>query len=246
MQLAPFVALSVAAAIPLISIKKTDHGYVANVADFDIRQQAEVDAEIERRAAEKCQGKQTRWGEFRSVAKIGKNPSVEPAPVSGYTKQFSCVEADPASYPAAPADWRATSADEKSAIAFFERYYAKRDSGDFAAAFAMFQPDAVTDRANWSAEAAAQNKKIGTGTRQVTGITWYVNPEAAPHPGIYVAIDFAGAFPLTYFYCGYMVLYRRGPDSYAITREEQNLFTHGDGTADSTQIEQMRASMCRG
>ena len=164
----------------------------------------------------------------------------------GYTKEFSCVAREQASYPAAPADWKASSADEQEAVAVLNSYYAKRDRGDFAGSFAMFQPGVLGDLVSWSAQEAVTNKKIGTGTRRVTGVTWYVNPDAAPHPGIYVAIDFVGDFPSTYFYCGYLALYRRGPGSYEITREEQNMFTHGDGKPDPTQVQQMRSAMCRG
>jgi len=242
-----FVALMLGlAALPVMTIDQTTKGYVAKIATFDARQQAEVDAEVARRAASLCGDRDVHWGEFSSVAKIGKNPRVEPAPVTGYTKEFSCVVRSQASYPAAPAEWKASSADEKQAVAVLNSYYAKRDRGDFAGAFEMFQHGVLGDLASWSAEEATTNKKIGKGTRRVTGVTWYVNPDGAPHPGIYVAIDFVGDFPSTYFYCGYLALYRRGPGSYEITREEQNMFRHGDGKPDPAQLKQMRATMCRG
>jgi hypothetical protein len=234
------------AALPTITIDQTTEGYVAKIATFDVRQQAEVDAEIDRRAASVCADRDIYWGKFRSLTKIGKNPRAEPAPVTGYIKQFSCVAREQASYPAPPSDWKATSADERDAVAVLNSYYARRDRGDFMGALAMFEPGVLGDLASWSAEQAATNKKIGKGSRRVTGVTWYVNPDTAPHPGIYVAIDFVGDFPSTYFYCGYLALYRRGPGSYEITREEQNMFTHGDGNPDPAQLEQMRGAMCRG
>ena len=238
--------LALAATLPEIQIEQTTHGYVAKIATFDVRQQAEVDAEIDRRAASLCGVRQVHWGDFSSRTKIGKNPRLEPAPVAGYFKEFSCVNAEQASYPAAPADWTANSADESDAVAVLNAYYAKRDRGDFASAFAMFQPGVLENLESWSTQEAATNKKLGKGSRRVTGVTWYVNPDGAPHPGVYVAIDFVGNFPSTYFYCGYLALYRRGPGSYEITREEQNMFTHGDGKPDPAQLEQMRAAMCRG
>jgi len=242
-----FIALMLGlAALPAITIDQNAKGYLAKIGTFDARQQAAVDAEIDRRAASLCGNRDVHWGEFRSLTKIGKNPGVEPAPVTGYTKEFSCVAREQASYPAAPADWKASSADEQEAVATLNSYYAKRDRGDFAGAFAMFQSGVLGDLASWSAQEAAENKKLGTGTRRVTGVTWYVNPDGAPHRGIYVAIDFVGDFPSTYFYCGYLALYRRGPGSYEITREEQNMFRHGDGKPDPAQLKQMRATMCRG
>lgn len=238
--------IAAAAALPNITVEQTAKGYVARVATFDMRQQLDVDAEIERRATNLCHEQQVHWSEFRSVATLGKNPGSEPAPISGYSKEFTCVATDDAAYASAPTDWQAKPTDLSDANAVFESYYSKRDSGDFDAAFSMFAPDVLSDRTSWAEEMAAQNKRIGSGKRRVTGITWYVNPDQAPHPGIYVAIDFVGEFPKAYFYCGYVVLYRRAPGTYEMTREEQNIYTHGDGTADAAQIAQMKATMCRG
>jgi hypothetical protein len=239
-------AVAIAARLPSITIEQTAKGYIAKVATFDMRKQTEVDAEIQRRASALCGDQQVEWGEFSSVAKVGRNAAAEPAPVTGYSKQFSCAPVDKTSYESAPDDWKATDADLKDAIRLFNAYYSNRDGGNFAAAFAMFQPEALKDETSWSEQMAADNKKLGAGKRRVTGVTWYVNPDSAPHAGVYVAIDFVGDFPSAYFYCGYLALYRRGPGSYEITREEQNMFTHGDGNADPAQIEQMRSAMCRG
>jgi hypothetical protein len=233
-------------ALPDIVVAPGPRGFIARVATFDARQQVAVDAEIDRRAAAMCKGSQVRWGQFSSTATLGKQPGTERVPMRGYTREFSCVLPQTASYAPAPADWKPSAADFSDALAVFNGYYAKRDSGDFAGAMRLFAPDMLGDPPNWSAEMSATNKKLGAGTRRVTGVSWYVNPDGAPHPGVYVAIDFIGEFPQAYFYCGYVALYRRGAGSYEITREEQNMFTHGDGTVDQSQIDQMRAGMCRG
>jgi hypothetical protein len=148
-------------------------------------------------------------------------------------------------YEPAPSDWKPNAADEADVRRAFETYYARRDSGDFRAAWEMFEPGMLGSLASWSDQMRASNMKLGRGTRRITGITWYVNPEAAAHPGIFAAVDFIGEFPAAYFYCGYVGFYRRGSGSYEITREEQNQFVHGDGQPDPTQLAQMRASMCR-
>jgi hypothetical protein len=236
---------ALAASAPHIDIERKANGFVARVATFDLRQQVEVDSEIERLAAGLCGHQQVQWGRFSSFAKLGKNAASDPAPVSGYFKEFTCVVPAQESYQAAPADWKASTKDQEEATSFFNDYYARRDRGDFKGAYSMFQPGILGEEGGWAKEMAASNKRIGEGRRRVTGITWYVNPDGAPHPGIYVAIDFVGEFPSAYFYCGYLALYRRGPGSYAITREEQNMFTHGEGTPDAAQVAQMRASMCR-
>jgi hypothetical protein len=245
MLVASLVVLTAVAELPTITIEQTVKGYVAKAGTFDARQQAEIDAEFARQAAEICKGSDIRWGEFSSIAKLGKNPVSEPAPVAGYTHEFRCVPVDQTNYAPAPADWQPSTADQADARRIFETYYAHRDAGEFAAALAMFAPDVISNSENWGAEMRGTNKKLGSGKRRITAITWYVNPEGAPHPGIYAAIDFVGEFPNTYVYCGYIALYRRGAGSYAITREEQNIFSHGDGSADPTQVAQMRASMCR-
>ena len=245
MPVAPFLALALAVQIPAIMVEQTATGYVARVTPFDLRRGADVDAEIERRAAQLCGVKNIRWGEFRSVTKLGKNPTAEPAPVTGYAKEFSCVAPQVMSYARVPEDWTASSADVNDALRFFEKYYARRDHGDFAGAFTMFSPGTVSDFPSWSKNTASDNKKLGAGTRRVTGVTWDLNPSDAPHPGAYVSIDFVGDFPSTYFYCGYLALYRRGPGAYEVVHEEQNMFAHGDNKADPAQVAQMRADMCR-
>jgi hypothetical protein len=244
MPIALLFAMQLAAALPTITVERKAEGYLAKVARFDWRQQSSVDAEIARRAADLCGKKQVHWGKFRSFVRLGKTPAAGPAPVSGYFKEFDCVAPDTMSYPRAPTNWQPSQSDIADAKAFLETYYKRRDSGDFGAALGMFAPNVVSDKANWATHVAAQNKQIGTGRRRVTGVTWYVNPDTAPHPGVYVAIDFVGEFPNTYFYCGYLALYRRGEGSYEITREEQNMFTHGQGTPDPANVAQMKAAMC--
>src|SRR5438270_2465439 len=235
----------IAIALPDITIERSAKGYIAKVATFDARQQAEVDAEIAHRAAELCKEEQIRWGEFRSLAKVGKIPGAEPAPVTGYVHEFSCDAPEQRVYEPAPSDWKPDAADEADVRRAFRTYYARRDSGDFQAAWEMFEPGMLGSLASWSDEMRTSNATLGHGTRRITGVTWYVNPEAAAHPGVLAAVDFIGEFPTAYFYCGYVGFYRRGAGSYEITREEQNKFMHGDGKADPTQIAQMRASMCR-
>lgn len=231
--------------LPNITIEQTPKGYTAKVGAFDAREQANVDAEIARRAAEVCKEKQIRWGKFNSLANFGRNPGAEPAPVTGYVHEFSCVPAEQAPYEPAPADWKPSVTDEVDVRTFFHSYYARRDSGDFTTALGMFAPTMQGDPTARADEMRSFNVTLGAGNRRITGVTWYVNPEAAEHPGVYVAIDFVGDYPKVYFYCGYVALYRRGPGSYEITREEQNQFARGDGEADPAQLAQMRASMCR-
>jgi hypothetical protein len=238
--------LAVSSAPVGVIIKPTDTGFVATAELFDAREQPQVDAEIERRAADLCAGRAVRWGEFNSNIKTGKAPSAEPAPVSEFSRAFSCAKPSERTFAAAPADWQPNAQDEADVRQVFERYYTRRDGGDFLAAKGMFAPEAIAGNSKWPEQMAEFNKVVGAGTRRISGITWYINPEDAPHPGAYVAVDFVGDFKRSHFYCGYIVLFRTSAGSYEIVREEQNHFDRNDQPVDASQLAQMRATMCRG
>lgn len=232
------------AGIPAITVRKTDEGYRAEAAAFQVFQEAAVHAEIARRAADLCAGKDIDWGKFGSLAKLEKNPSSQPPTISGYFQEFRCVAAEKLAYAAVPGDWKPSAADEADVRRVFETYYVRRDAGQFESAAAMFEPG-VQDTP--SAEDQREfNRKLGRGSRRITGVTWYVNRPDAPRPGVYVALDFMGDYPQLHVYCGYLMLYRQGPGRYAITREEQNIFERGDGKADMAQVAAMRSAVCRG
>jgi hypothetical protein len=244
------VALLLASAappgLPKIDVTPNQGGYRAKVADFDGTLLDRVDSEIARRAAELCAGKSIRWGEFRSQTALGRQPGAKPPRISGYVRGFSCTQPKQRVYEPAPADWKPSAADLADVQQIFKTYYARRDGGDFSSAFKLFAPGVIGNADSWAAEMRHFNKQIRHGKRRITAISWELNPEAAAHPGVYVAIDFIGNFPTTHFYCGYLGLYRRGPGAYEIVHEEQNQFARGDGTADLAQVAQMRAAMCRG
>lgn len=242
MILGLLVALLASAASPAVTIVPKGSGYLATAAPFAATDSITVDAEMDRRASELCTGRMVRWGKFGSNATISKN-AVEVPKVTGYFKEFSCVIEQPRNGVAAPADWQPSPADDADVRSFFGRYYAKRDSGDFAAALAMFDP-----AQDLSLEADQQrefNAKLGSGRRRITNVTWYVNPEGAKQPGVYAALDFVGDYPSMHFYCGYLVLYRLAPGSYEITREEQNSFERAHEAPDPVQLAAMKAAACR-
>lgn len=244
-MIALFAAQAIAA-LPQITVKPLENGYRAEAATFDFWQNSAVFAEIERRAAELCHGKEVKWGNFASMTALGKDPGTTPPKMSGYFQEFSCSQRDRRSYPPAPADWKPSPSDEADARRIFQTYYVRRDRGDFQAAFAMFKEDVLGDPSGWAEQMRTTNAKLGSGNRRVTGVTWYVNPQGADHPGVYAAVDFTGEFPSVHVYCGYLMLYRIGPGSYEITREEQNFFERGDEEANPEHLAQMRAASCRG
>ncbi len=229
--------------LPAVTVKSSTDGYIATVPQFALDQTAAVDSDIADRATELCAGKDVKWGKFGSLTTLGKKPGATPPKVSGYYKEFSCVAAQPRNYAAAPADWQPSSSDDADVRHFFDSYYTKRDGGDFAAALAMFQPG--EGFAKSLDEQRAFNSKLGTGQRRITHVTWYVNPDAAAHPGIFAALDFVGEYKSMHFYCGYLGLYRVGPGSYEIVREEQNMFERNDHAPDLSQLANMRTAACR-
>jgi len=235
-----------ASTLPNITVAPAPEGFIARVVDFDGRQQVAVDVEIHRRARELCKDNEVRWGDFSATTALGKQPGAEPPVVRGYIRKFACIVPQSAVYPPAPANWKPTTDDLSDAQRVFQTYYDRRDSGDFTSALKLLAPDVIGDAGNWARETLDFNAKLGAGKRRITAVTWDINPAAAPHPGVYVSLDFVGDYPSMYFYCGYLALYRRGPGSYEIVHEEQNTFGHGDGTGDPTQVAQMRAAMCTG
>lgn len=245
-MIAALLALAPAIGMPDITVKPSGTGYIARAGTFEAGQSTAVDADIARKAAELCAGKDVVWGKFGSQIALEKQPSATPPKVSGYYKEFRCIVAETRAFLPAPADWKPSTADEADVRRFFDSYYAKRDAGEFAAALAMFQSGVQTDPVASADGFRAFNKKLGPGNRRVTAVTWEVNPSAADHPGVYAALDFVGNYPTSHFYCGYLGLYRRGPGSYEIVREEQNIFERSAETPDPVVLAQMRNEYCRG
>jgi hypothetical protein len=246
MLLALFLAPVLASGLPEISVKQTDDVYAAEAAPFSKMQVDAIEAEVARRAAQICFGKDVAWGKFRIDEELGKNPGTEPVKVKSYRREFRCVVAAQNSDAPAPANWAATAADDADVRRFFDDYYARRDAGETDAALAMFRPGVQEDAASWAVGVRDFNKQLGAGKRRLVAVTWYVNPEAADRPGIYAALDFVGDYPSMHFYCGYIGLYRRGAGSYEIVREEQNVFERNEETPDAQQLATMRAGFCRG
>ncbi len=234
--------LASAGANPSVTVTAKGTGYIATVDAFDVADEALVVAEIDRRATQLCAGKAVRWGKFGSVAKlVRKRP--EASQMAGYYKQFECIAEVPRAFAAAPADWQPSAEDQAEARAFFERYYAKRDGGDFAAAAAMFSPSQGITRADL--EARHRSDKLGPGKRRMTKVTWYINPEGADRQGVFTALDYVGDYQSLHLYCGYLVLYRIGQGAYEIVREEQTQFAKNEHAPDPAEFAAMRNAVCR-
>lgn len=239
-------ALASADTAPRAQVAVTKDGFSATAPIFQSRHLTSVEDQVRRDAAARCAGQQVDWGRFTWVEELGKNPGQDIPTIKEYRRDFRCVEARTVSEARAPEDWQATAADEADARRFFNRFVTARDAGSPEVALAMFEPGTVEDAKAWMEGTAVFNATVGPGNRRITGVTWYVNPQQATRPGVFVAIDFVGDHAKLHFYCGYVGLLRKGPGDYRIVREEQNIFERGDGTADPAQIAASRAALCRG
>lgn len=245
MLFAAWAAFQAAAETPPLKVSRVGDGYRVDVARFDISREAYVNGEVERRAAKICGDKQIEWGKFGSAMTIEKDPVKGPPKVVDYFREFRCVVAKEPAVSSISSDWKATQGDEADVRRIFTSYYAKRDAGDFAGSSSMMSADTRPSESDYP-RLRDFNKTLGNGTRRITGVTWYVNPASAPRLGAYAALDFVGQYELPHLYCGYLILYRQGPNAYEIVREEQNLVGRSAEPMDPAQLEQMRAAMCRG
>jgi hypothetical protein len=117
-------------------------------------------------------------------------------------------------------------ADQQAVLAASYRYFAAKDSGNYAAAHELLSERARTrfPLAEWARSAGEFNTQAGAVRgRRVVEITWYKDPEGAPEPGLYAAADFSADFERVEFVCGYL-MWRVQPDgSFRLSREEQNM-----------------------
>lgn len=244
MLFAAFLAVQAVSGRPDITIREIPGGYRAEAAPFEVTQEVYVNAEIDRRSSDLCGAKRVKWGKFGSLSRLERDPAKEPPKTSSFFKEFSCEVPTEPIVADISSDWKATTKDDADVRSFFATYYARRDSGDLDGAFAMFEPGTRPEEST-KAGLLESNRKLGIGSRRITGVTWYVNPATAPRLGAYAALDFVGEYTGVHVYCGYLVLYRLGPGRYEIVREEQNMFQRGDGTADMAQVATMRSAFCR-
>lgn len=89
--------------------------------------------------------------------------------------------------------------------------------------------------AQWQREAEQQGEP---GDVRVMSVTWYFNPENAPAPGAYVALDIERPAAKVAYDCGYVVLYQPpegGP--FRVMRVEHTLMSLTDAkSADAPQV----------
>ena len=166
-----------------------------------------------------------RYSQKEKIAKVG-----DPAqPVSlSLDQELFCGTVKPTVDAAAlPAPgWQPSPADQQAVLAATYGYFAAKDRGRYADAWAMFSKSMkeASPARDWRRDAEQFNGRAGpVRSRRVTEITWYNNPPDAPQPGLYVAADFSADFDKLDFVCGYVMWLLQPDGSFALTREEQNL-----------------------
>jgi hypothetical protein len=186
------------------------------------------------RASALCGTRHVHWGryQFDTTAPSVVSPQAPGPAILRYAHQITCedtpqsLEASPA-VPPAPAE-PPTTEDEALIRDRTEAFLAAKDTGDFAAAHAMFNAAMASYQTPESMQAsrAPFNDAAGAGVdREVIRITWYDDPAGAPTPGRYVAADYRASYPSRAFYCGYVVWIRQYDGSYLIARQEEGQAT---------------------
>jgi hypothetical protein len=124
-------------------------------------------------------------------------------------------------------------------------YFAAKDRGDVAAAFAMLAGPMreVTTLERWGSSLRQFNAVAGeVRSRQIKKVTWYKDPPRASQPGVYAAVDFASTFENINIHCGFVAWHRQPDGSFLVIREEQNYIDKKTETsAGATDLAQLRA-----
>ena len=191
---------------------------------------------IAERALEICGSRFPQLGQYRFEGTEALSGDARGQARFDVVQELACVDAPSVSPAGTPvsADWQPSEADVQLITAMTMRYFSLLDEGNPAAAMrlwsadqqAMMPPERLEQLQEFRREAGAP------GQHQIRALTWYVNPENAPAPGVYVAADYERQYSALAFNCGYLMWFREGEGRYVITREETSSFPR---TADATE-----------
>ncbi|HEX5412364.1 MAG TPA: hypothetical protein VFZ27_10950 [Terriglobia bacterium] len=79
-------------------------------------------------------------------------------------------------------------------------------------------------------------------TRKILKVTWTKDPQQAPFPGVYAAVDISARYQKADRFCGYLVLYQhRSGGDFEVMREEQNFIDNT--TAEKMEEQQSRIAL---
>lgn len=190
-------------------------GYTIAVSPFPAADREKVMDRMSALAEQKCGALKPRWGRFEYDMAYPNGANAGQWFVN-YRQRLVCF--DPANDPFKPApdDWKPTEADNAAATAAVNRYLDLFEKGDVRA-LALLEPSLEMKPDEWLAQPNTFKGLIGTGSRELAGPFWRVNPTAAGHPGAYVMFAFRGTYSGMAAYCGVLTMYRAAPDTYQIS-----------------------------
>ena len=162
-------------------------------------------------------------------------------------QNFECLDGPPAEAAGTPvpSDWKPSAQDEQHVRAITRRYFSLVDSGDAAAIHALWSASnrdlmPLDKRAE---ELAAFRRESGRLLdKHIAKITWYVNPPAAPAPGVYAAVDFERRYSRLALNCGYLIWFRQPDGNYVLQRQENSNLAKLDDNS-QTSLTQARQLM---
>lgn len=135
------------------------------------------------------------------------------------------LAAAPAPLPEEAGDAIPAKALQRAAVQASYAYFAAKDRGDYAAAYALIDADMRSYLTPDLYRSEGQRFNASAGKvieRRVVRLTWERDPPEAKRPGLYVAADFVSRFPNIYLHCGYL-MWRQQPDGgFKLVREEQD------------------------
>jgi hypothetical protein len=125
----------------------------------------------------------------------------------------------------ADSTWRPSDAQRQAIEAITQSYFALRDTGKIAQAYAYLSPRQKQSlpTETFSRLVEEFNAKAGAPQgRSLRRVTWYKDtPQAGP--GLFVAVDFTGRFENLALHCGYIVWQEQTDGSFLQVREEVNV-----------------------
>jgi len=141
--------------------------------------------------------------------------------------------------------WLPTVAQVEQARKATEEYFAAKDAGRTAEAYAFLAEINRSHQpfAEFAEEVRTFNLQAGpVKERRVAAVTWTKDPAQAPMPGVYAALDIVSQFTNIDRHCGYLVIYQSpsGGD-FQVMREESNFMLNA--SAATIEKEQSRAGV---
>lgn len=123
---------------------------------------------------------------------------------------------------------------EKEAVDFAVAWLDLVEAGDEARSYELLTPTFQHNltRADWHAAVAATKATQGKlQQRSLRRVVWYDNPENAPLPGVYAAVEFDSVFEKSNKHFRYVVLHSQDGAPFRVMRSEST--SSNDGSKES-------------